>query len=378
MARSATLTLVPVLALSAWGTFLAPATAHDATAHDAVAQIVDARVEHGASALEHSVTWSLTTGDTSVRVEVSTDPEAEPSERRIVADAATGGAFTWAAEGDPARLYFTLTPEGGEAVQVAERVLPLEGGRNFRDLGGYETLDGRTVRWGHVYRSGVMSDLTTNDYDYLDDLGIEVVCDLRTSQERAAEPTVWAAGEIEYLTFPDPAEDDASPFIAVFGDPEVTPAQVADAMAQSYPHMAEQQAPAYREMFDRLAAGEVPLAFNCSAGKDRTGIGAALLLTALGVPRETVVTDYALSEQVVDYQEAFLNTDEPVAADDPYAFLRQLPVEIVAPLLRSDPRYLETALDAFVEQHGSVLAYIQSELDVTDEELAAIRAELLE
>ena len=73
------------------------------------------------------------------------------------------------------------TADGG-GQRVAVRLLPLEGGRNFRDLGGYPTLDGRRVRWGRVFRSGMMANLTDADYDYLSALGIRVVCDFRSNE----------------------------------------------------------------------------------------------------------------------------------------------------------------------------------------------------
>ncbi|MEM9404116.1 MAG: tyrosine-protein phosphatase, partial [Pseudomonadota bacterium] len=128
-------------------------------------------------------------------------------------------------------------------------------------------------------------------------------------------------------------------------------------------------------MFDQIIKGNVPLTFNCSAGKDRTGIAAALLLTALDVPRETILADYAMSEKVVDYMAEFTSTDIP--ADHPYYFLTQLPKAMVAPLMRSDPRYLQSAFASIEAKHGSVMAFIQTELGVDDGELAALRASLL-
>lgn len=120
------------------------------------------------------------------------------------------------------------------------------------------------------------------------------------------------------------------------------------------------------------------MAFNCSAGKDRAGIGAALVLTALGVPRETILQDYALSETYVDYMKEFSEASTSEAADSPFAFLMQLPPEVLAPLLRSDPRYLETAFADLEAQHGSVINFIQQELDVTDSMLTDMRRTLLE
>ena len=225
----------------------------------------------------------------------------------------------------------------------------------------------------------MITNLTEQDYDYLASIDVATICDYRSEEERHAEPTRWGAGEVDYATFPDPVSPAGSSFLGSLRDPDATPEQVADAMAAGYAQLARDHAGAFGTMFDRLAAGEIPLAFNCSAGKDRAGISAALLLTALGVPRDTVVADYALSEQFVDYVEAFRGgADEESAETGAYAFLSKLPLEILTPLMRSDPRYLETALAWMDEEYGSVMNFIREELDVTRAELSAIRAQLLE
>ncbi|MEL6707717.1 MAG: tyrosine-protein phosphatase [Pseudomonadota bacterium] len=337
--------------------------------------------EHGETANDYTITWD---GGAPVSIEVSTTPDfAEGTVTPI--DSFDGGSASWSAEGDFARRYFRLTAEDGASETVAVRLLPLEGGRNFRDLGGYETEDGKTVKWGKIYRSGVMSGLTDGDYEYLSDLGISTVCDFREADERKSEPTDWRAGEIDYLTFaPPPEERDGAnnPMFAVFGNPEATPDDVRAAMAAGYPGIAKNEDEGYTAMFDQVAAGNIPLAFNCSAGKDRAGTAAAMLLTALGVPRKTVVEDYALSDDYVDYMAEFLSDEARAKAaeegdDAPYAFLMKLPPEMVAPLMESNPIYIEMTLDAMQKEHGSVLAYIQAEYDVTDEELSAIRSALL-
>lgn len=337
--------------------------------------------EHGETANDYTISWD---GGAPVTIEVSTDPAFAAREGEAIGTF-EGGTATWSAKGDPARRYFRLTADGGASKEVAVRLLPLEGGRNFRDLGGYETEDGKTIKWGKVFRSGVMSGLTDGDYKYLGDLGIATVCDFREADERASEPTDWRAGEIEYMTFaPPPEERDGAnnPMFAVFQDPEATPDDVRTAMATGYPSIAKNEDEGYTAMFDQLAAGQIPLAFNCSAGKDRAGTAAAILLIALGVPRETVVEDYALSDDYVDYMAEFLSDEARAKAakegeESPYAFLMKFPPEMVAPLMESNPIYIESTLDAMEKEHGSVLSYIQEEFDVTDEELSAIRRALL-
>mgnify|MGYP000027916901 CR=1 FL=1 len=193
-----------------------------------------------------------------------------------------------------------MTPRGGPAQTASVRVLPLEGGRNFRDLGGDKAEGGQTEAWGKICRSGVMPGLAPADYDYLGGLGIQVICDLRTAEERAHEPTDWTAGPAETLTFPDREPGNASLLGAVFEKPDLTPADVRQSMTGFCRETLVRQDAGSTAMFDALAGGQTPLAFHCSAGKDRTGVGAALLLSAPGVPGPLIIEDYVQSDKLVD------------------------------------------------------------------------------
>ncbi len=351
-----------------------------AVTEDAAPSRIDAvKVSFDAATGTYTIAYEQSGNDTPVDIRLVNDPS--DSEGVLIGDDVTEKNFTWTPEnGADTRHYFIVEPESGEPVMAATRVLPLEGGRNFRDLGGYETADGRRVKWGQVFRSGVMHDLTSADYDYLSGLGIDVICDFRSEQERMSEPTEWTAGEVNYVTFPDPSGNDdlSKSFAAVFQDSDLSPEKVRAAFIENYRGMHKHYAPAYTVMFDQLANGDIPLAFNCSAGKDRTGVAAALLLTALGVPRETVVADYTLSERVVDYMAEFYEAAGEAGPDSPYAFLTQLPPEVVEPLMRTEPAYIEATFEAIDAEYGSVEAFIRQELGVDDAEIERIRSRLLE
>lgn len=375
------LTLTAFVSLAA----LAACTQEPAEPAAPAASIIEAAAATGASPTEYTLTWTTDVAGAPVTIEALTDPDAPAGSGVVIAEADTDGQLAWTATGEPVRHYFRLSTASGDTELTTVRVLPLEGGRNFRDLGGYRTSDGRVVKWGEVYRSGAMANLTPADYTYLSGLGVKVVCDFRNAQERADEPTNWQAGPAEYLSFEDTMDTgDNSALFAVFRDPDVTPEKVALTMEQFYPQILRDQDAAYTEMFDRLAAGETPLAFNCSAGKDRAGTAAALVLTALGVPRETIVEDYAMSDKVVDFmKEFFAASGEATAGAKPaeenaYAWMAQLPPELIAPLMASDPRYINATFASMEAQHGDALAWIKAELDVTEEELAAIRQNLLQ
>jgi protein-tyrosine phosphatase len=246
----------------------------------------------------------------------------------------------------------------------------LEGGRNFRDLGGYRTLDGRCVKWGKLYRSGSMAWLTPADYERLSTLAIKTICDLRTGQERMAEPNKWCeAANIGYW-----AREHGHSFgelrkvmVSGLSSPEMARA----AMIEGYRRLPFEQAPAHQAIFNRLAAGEVPLVFNCAAGKDRAGTAAALILSALGVPRETVVDDYVLTDRVVDLEAIFMDRRRKNE-------LTNQSRGVVTAILKADASYLHAALDAVEEKHGTVAAYLRDTLGITADALFAMRQSLLE
>lgn len=253
------------------------------------------------------------------------------------------------------------------------RVLPLKGGRNFRDLGGYAAADGRRTRWRTLYRSGALSGLTAEDYAVLGEIGIASVVDLRSNVERTSEPTVWRGAQPRMY-----ARDYALDLDYIKPQLINAPSNeaVRQAMATHYRDIAYQQAESYTALFAELAEDRLPLAFHCSAGKDRAGVAAALILTALGVPRWQVVEDYALSEKVVNYERAMggFHVGSTVQG---VGILAQMAPERRAPFLRSDPFYLETALADLDEREGSVENFIRNRLGVSDAQIAALRDRLL-
>ena len=242
------------------------------------------------------------------------------------------------------------------------RVLPLQGGRNFRDLGGYRTADGRTVKWGLLYRSGQMHDLTPADYAYLQKLGIRTVCDFRDTRERTGEPTLWPAGTAPRIFSDDYALDMSGMMLP--GDPSTwTHDGIVAAMAATYPKLLDQFRGQYRRMFAELLAGNAPLAFHCTAGKDRTGVAAALLLSALGVPRATVIEDYLLSNQ---------HMAPPPA--HPTGFWAKLSPEAARTFAGVDHRYIE-AVFAVTDRHpGGMAGYLSDEMGLGAPEIAKLRA----
>lgn len=325
------------------------------------------------SAGTYELRWRSEGAGEPVSIFVAPRPDAGASDLKLVSQG-NKGMRTVIRHADKDRPYFYVADEDGKGVWTAERVLPLEGGKNFRDLGGYKTVSGQTVKWGKLFRSGSMAQLTEADYAYLNKLGIKFVCDFRTTDERQGEPNTWARTQnIPYWT------RDYSMSLGDWGQllssKDLSADTMKAAITHGYRQLPYEQAVAYREMFLRLAAGEIPLAFNCSAGKDRAGTAAALILSALGVPRETIVEDYALSDKVADFGADISRHKEKNGL---YAAFAKVPPDVLAPLMASDPDYIREMFAAIEMKHGSVEAYFAEVLQLTDEQLALVRAQLLE
>lgn len=263
-----------------------------------------------------------------------------------------------------------------DADRRTTRVLDIEGGRNFRDMGGYATASGRKVRWGRLYRSGVMAHLSDEAASHVIDLGVRVVCDLRSSREREREAVRWLPPGVEYLHWD--YDGARVSFAGLVGRGEIDARGTREAMLRLYRALPAQFELPYAALFARIAQGEVPLIFNCSAGKDRTGVGAALVLTALEVPWETVLEDFALTDQVVDLEQIYATQQTSLGLQERVGRIASLPPDVRAPLMSADPAYLQASFDAIRAEHGSVLHYLESRLGVTPGELERIRAQLLE
>ncbi len=276
-----------------------------------------------------------------------------------------------------ATVFVTLGCSAAISSDGNSRVLPLEGGRNFRDAGGYTVDESTRVQWGKLYRSGTLYALTDNDFALLSKRKISFIADLRTNEERAAEPTMWRAGEAEIASWTYSQADMLEAMVKVFSKKDLTREDVENVMIQQYRNLPGEQASHYGVIFDEIAKGNLPLLVHCSAGKDRTGLGIALVLTALGVPRDVILKDYAMSDkhQQIPVLEG---KDYQFDEDSSQSMMRSMPSAITAPLLASNPAYLSAAFTAIEENYGSVMTYIRDELQVTEEEMRRVRANLLE
>jgi protein-tyrosine phosphatase len=228
------------------------------------------------------------------------------------------------------------------------------------------------VRWHALYRSGSMANLSPAAISRFGQLGVTAIIDLRSTDERRRDPSNWQqAGSFGYW-----ARDyglggsGQNSMASYFADPaHRTAAAVRAMMAGSYRTLAMQQAPSYRELFARLAAPHKgALVVNCTAGKDRTGIASALVLTALGVPYDIVRQDFLLSNNALGMGTLQKDLSSPLAA---------LPPEVVAPLIGVEGEYIDNTFDQLKKDYGSVEGFLQKELGVGPRQIAALRHNLL-
>ncbi|MEN9725760.1 MAG: hypothetical protein RL434_126 [Pseudomonadota bacterium] len=197
----------------------------------------------------------------------------------------------------PFPSYFALVPEQGPSLLAGPRHLALAGATNLRDIGGYATGEGRRVRWGTVFRSGHLSGLSATAREEFAGLDIRTVCDFRLEAERVHEnASLPNDPRLSTIGVP-PGKADQHFFHRLFeetSDPERVAVEIA-ALLKVY--ILEFSAH-FRRMFDALLNhDEGGILLNCSAGKERTGVGVVLLLMALGVPRNTLRHEFLLSQR---------------------------------------------------------------------------------
>lgn len=314
----------------------------------------------------------LPSGDYSIRWLKKADRVQVYQDDKLLSEVTNGDHTTISGITEPHPI-FILKFFGGDLdqqrIEVGSRNIPLEGGHNFRDLGGYQTSDGHRVRWGRVYRSGSLGHLTENDLNLLEKLGVKIVCDFRTQMELREEPDKLPPG-VKYQHMPLSPENQLTPSASDI----MKNLKNLDAwMLRTYINIfIDQNGMLFGEIL-RLAADEanLPLLFHCTAGKDRTGIAASLLLLALGVPESTVIADYSLTNFSFDALYTRL------AEHMPNARLRSRLTYALQPLLFANPSTLTTALRHIDEKYGSVRNYLIQQAGITETHLERLHANLL-
>jgi protein-tyrosine phosphatase len=261
-----------------------------------------------------------------------------------------------------------------ETAEHTERRIRLEGQPNLRDLGGYKAVDGRTVKWRTIFRSGELANLTDDDLKVLEKLGIRTVIDFR------AEPELHSRGGVR---LPIGARAVALPIeqgnlgSIVRGELSMIPE---DLLIQVNRRLVRDHTKEYAALLKEVADPDKrPLVIQCTQGKDRAGIGAAVILLALGVPWETIREDYLLTniwcreinETMIAYGRELIAQQKGLPPD-------QVDMSRVRSIMYAEPEYIDAAHQEIMGIYGSMDAYLSHGLGATDEELEEIRDQLLE
>jgi protein-tyrosine phosphatase len=263
----------------------------------------------------------------------------------------------------------------GMPSHVERRHVALEGAQNFRNLGGYATEDGRQVRWGLLYRSDNLAHLTDADLERIRSMGIRLVCDFRSPEEKAEEPDRLPADDPPGVAALPIFDESFSPsdLRERFSAGDLGDLDLRQTLTDANRLFATRFAAQYRTMLELLSQPEnLPAVVHCTAGKDRAGFASAVILLTLGVPEESVYEDFLLTNHYTAQRiERTLWTIRLVS-------LFRVDPEQVRPVLGVERGYLAAALDEIQKRYGSFDAYRREALGFDDAETQAFRELALE
>lgn len=256
------------------------------------------------------------------------------------------------------------------------RHLPLEGVSNFRDFGGYETRSGKRLRSGRLFRSASHGRATEADLEAIFALDIGVVVDLRRPQERERDPSRRHGEFAGEVVVNETVLEEEDSWIAHVTSSDLTADSFRDYMFRYYaeapfkPHITS----LYVRYFEILATTDRPVLIHCAAGKDRTGILAALTHHLVGVERDDLLADYLLTNAAVDFERRMpllIETIRDLTG-------RTAPKEAMRVAMGVEAAYLEAAFGVMIERHGGLDQYLEQALGVDSARRRAIEARLLE
>ena len=300
-----------------------------------------------------------------VKVFASTDPD-HIRENRPVATAPIANQWMTIANNQPSqRHYYTLLFNDRYRVRVASRTVNVPGVQNFRDLGGYPVYaQHKRIRWGMLYRSARIDLSQPATRDKLNHLGIRTVIDLHTPSESPL-PAGTLPGQPRVVHIPIPV-DCLTDILADIDQQRIQPDTIGRIVERINRHIVAANAPAFRQMFDILLDKEnYPAVIQCSTGKGRTGIASALVLSALDVNDDDIMTDYRLSRFNI-----------PTAI----SYVYELPVrsqEALITLFSARENFLNAAKDEIERTYGSVDEYLTKAVGLQKDELKDLRKILL-
>jgi protein-tyrosine phosphatase len=262
--------------------------------------------------------------------------------------------------------------------QVPSTEPELGGVRNFRDVGGLPTVDGRRVAHGRLFRSGHLAHATDEDAAFLGSLGLHTIFDFRNAADIGLEgPDIELPG-VRNVNIPlsDPAHGAEFWKMVRDGDLDELRSLLADGkgeqrMIDSYREIVRDRTAEHSRMLHALADDSVPALMHCAAGKDRAGLSIAVTLLAVGVERDAIVADYM--ESNAQHRRYRVRRNGSAAK----AYSPEV-LELLNPLFGTRPEYLTAAMETVEETWGGVDGYLEQGLGVTPEVRERLRERFLD
>lgn len=261
------------------------------------------------------------------------------------------------------REYFRLKVDNSYSGIISNRFFNTQKICNFRDIGGYFTQDNEQVRWGRIYRSGDIATPTLEDSEILDSLKIKTVVDFRESMMVMSRPDVLSEN-VNYITLPVNVNNFNSDIHSKVLNGKFLKGDAIIYTQDCYRDIVEKYSEQYAKFFDILCdKNSYPVLFHCGWGKDRTGIAAYFILKALNVNIENIEEDYLLSNTGIDRSSILENAQ----------IYPETVQEAITMLSTSDISYLKYAVSYIRKKHGTVENYMQEELNLTPQKIAALK-----
>lgn len=277
------------------------------------------------------------------------------------------------------RVYYVLTLENRFKYLAAPRLINLEGTNNFRDIGGYKTKDGKTLRWGLIFRSDQLSHLTLEDIKFLEDMGLKSIIDFRSEAEAEAAKNKSIQGTKTYHLDPhakvaqlaagsiDDKNKKNKTTIELLKNNEFDPDEYGDPRENMFKEYrkfinSHQSQKAYRKVMKLVMDREnLPLVLHCRGGKDRTGFAVAIILLALGVDEESIIKDYELTTQYRSERNKKQMNLYKQYTDDPKI------LTLLSTMQESKGEYMQEAINEMKRAHGSVDLYLEKVLGINND-----------
>ncbi len=303
-----------------------------------------------------------------VKVYASTSPEVIPEDSPVAMSEISAGKMTIVTNDPSRRYYYRMVFDNRYRIKVATRNVNIPGIQNFRDLGGYRSADtDKSVGWGMIYRSGQIDSIPPCSRRELKNIGIRTIIDLRSEEERHNYPQLRDdAFNIVHIPIPTGNMDETLQGIR---EEKIK----SDTIYRLVEQMNREVVANYRKEFKALFTvllnrDAYPAVIHCTSGKGRTGIVSALLLTALGVNEDVIMSDYRLSNDYFNIPKA-----------SKYAY--ELPAnsqEAITTIYSAKEDFLNAARQQIESEYGNVQAYLKEGIGLSAEEIEQLRSILLE